>query len=66
MTGFIRESPIEEMDSPGVDRDVLFEIAKSIAILIILGNAALVDFMQNHYSVATFVHINLPKANFLL
>ena len=48
--------------------DMLFETAKSVEIVIILGKTAIypkiVDFIQKHYSVATFVHINLPKSQY--
>ena len=44
---------------------MLFEIAKAIEIVIILGKKLFYPkmfyFMQKHDSVATFVHINLPK-----
>ena len=45
---------------------MLFEIAKSVETVITLGRIQLfypkiVVFMQKHYSVATFVQINLPK-----
>ena len=47
---------------------MLFEIAKPVETVKILGKTAILsyrilDFMQKHYSVATFVHINLPKKN---
>ena len=50
---------------------MLFEIAKSVEIVIILGKQLfypkIVDFLQKHYSVATFFHINLPeKVNFFI
>ena len=42
---------------------MLSEIAMSVEIVIILRKTAkILDFMQKHYSVATFVHINLPKS----
>ena len=40
---------------------MLFETAKSVKIVIFLLYPKIVDFMQKHYSVATFVHINLAK-----
>ena len=47
---------------------MLFEIAKSVKIVITLGRQLFypktVDLMQKHYSVATLVHINLPKSQF--
>ena len=47
---------------------MLFEIAKSVEIVIMLGKTAIfpkiVDFIQKHHFVATFVHINLPKSPF--
>ena len=46
---------------------MLFEIAKSVEIVIILEKTdiftpKILDFMQKDYSLATFVHINLPKS----
>ena len=45
---------------------MLFEIDKSVEIVIILEKnryfyPKILDFMQKDYSLATFVHINLPK-----
>ena len=51
----------------GTKLDMVFEIAKSVEIVKILGknsyfsNPKILDFMQKHYSVATFVHMKLPK-----
>ena len=44
----------------------MFEMAKSVEIVIVLGKKQLfypkiLDFTQIHYSVATFVQINLPQ-----
>ena len=49
--------------------DMLFEIAKSYEIVMIFGEKQLIypkiaNFMQKHYSIATFVHTNLPKKAF--
>ena len=46
---------------------MLFETVKPVEIVIMFGKTALfypknVDSMQMHYSVATFVHINLLKS----
>ena len=47
---------------------MLFEIAKSIETVIILGKTVMLPknswFHVKDYSVATFVHINLPKTPF--
>ena len=47
----------------GTKLDMLLEIAKSVVIVIILGKTAfyprIVDFIQKHYPVATFIRINL-------
>ena len=47
---------------------MLLKIAKSVKIVIILRKTAilpkLLDFVQKHYSVFTFAHINLPKKGF--
>ena len=53
----------------GTKLDMLFEIAKSDDIVIILGKTAIFyhkifDFMQKHYSIATFVHTKLPQSQF--
>ena len=49
----------------GTKLDMLFEIAKSVEIVKISGKQlfypTILDFMEKHYSVATFVCINLPK-----
>ena len=49
----------------GTKLDILFETAKSVEIVIILGKQLfypkVLDFMQKHYSVATFVHKYLPE-----
>ena len=52
----------------GTKLGVLFEIVKSVEMVIILEKQLfyhkIVDFMQKHYSVTTFVHINLQKSPF--
>ena len=52
----------------GTKVDMLFEIVKSVEIIIILGKTAIypkiLHFKKKHYSVDTFVHINLPKKPF--
>ena len=49
----------------GTKLDMLFEIAKSVEIVIILEKQLfypkILDFMKKHCSVATFVDINLSK-----
>ena len=49
---------------------MLFKIAKAVEIVIILGKIAILqkilDFMQMQYTVATFVHINVPRKPFFL
>ena len=54
----------------GTKLDMLFETAKSVEIVIILAKQLfypkILEFMQKHYSVATFVHIILPQNQFFL
>ena len=54
----------------GTKLDILFEIVKSLEIVIILGKTAILppkilNFMQKHYSVATFVTKICQKPIFL-
>ena len=54
----------------GTKLDVLFEVARSVEIVTILGKTGILlkilNFIQKHYSVATFVCKNLPKMPFFL
>ena len=50
----------------GIKLGMLFKMAKSVEIIITLSKTSfftptILDYMQKHYSVATFVNINLPK-----
>ena len=53
----------------GIKLDMLFETAKSIEIVILLGKQLfylkIFNFMPKHYSVATFVHKFTKKYNFV-
>ena len=52
----------------GTKLDMQFEIAKSVEIVLEkqIFYPKLVDFLQKHCSVATFVYIILPKSKFFL